>query len=37
MILKSEHPTTFLQTQQGVQSFFVDTYEEITNNKLILV
>lgn len=35
--IQNEHPTTFLQTQQGVQSFFVDTYEEITNNKLILI
>lgn len=35
--IKSEHPMTFLQTQQAVQSFFIDTYEEMTENKLILV
>lgn len=35
--IKSEHPMTFLQTQQGVQSFFVEQYEEMTQNKLILL
>lgn len=35
--IKGEHPTSYLQTQQGVQSFFVDTYEQMTGNKLELV
>jgi hypothetical protein len=35
--IKLEHPTTFLQTQQGVQSFFVEQYQDMTQNKLILV
>ncbi len=34
--IQNEHPTSFLQTQQGVQSFFVKQYEEMTSNKLIL-
>lgn len=35
--IQREHPTSYFQTQQGVQSFFVDTYEQITGNKLGLV
>ena len=35
--IQNEHPTSYLQTQQGVQSFFVDTYEQMTGNKLELV
>lgn len=35
--IQNEHPMTYLQTQQSIQSFFVDTYEEITKNKLLLV
>lgn len=35
--IKTEAPTTYLQTQQAVQEFFVETYEEVTQNKLILV
>ncbi len=34
--IQNEHPTSFLQTQQGVQSFFVEEYQEMTSNKLIL-
>lgn len=34
--VKTDHPLTYLQTQQSVQSFFIDAYEEITQNKLIL-
>jgi len=35
--IQDEHPMTFLQTQQGVQSFFVEQYQEMTQNKLILL
>lgn len=35
--IQNEHPTSFLKVQQDVQSFFVEEYQEITSNKLILV
>jgi len=35
--IKTEHPMFYLQTQQAVQEFFVETYEEVTQNKLILI
>lgn len=34
--IKDTHPFNYFQTQQGVQNFFIDAYEEITQNKLIL-
>lgn len=36
LAIQGEHPMTYLQTQQGVQSFFVDTYEQFSGEKLEL-
>lgn len=35
--IQNEHPTSFLKVQQDVQSFFVEEYQEMTQNKLILL